>query len=95
MFPEKQEIKLRSKINKNTSSVYEYIEFLVNNEETKLNQNDFDDIINKDIDKFIDDLVDSTIEFAKFTKDEQAEMLPIVEPVPSQALLDFKKKYLG
>ncbi|MGL5964204.1 MAG: hypothetical protein ACRCZ2_07415, partial [Fusobacteriaceae bacterium] len=26
---------------------------------------------------------------------EQAEMLPIVEPVPSQALLDFKKKYLG
>ncbi|MGL5049408.1 MAG: minor capsid protein [Fusobacteriaceae bacterium] len=92
MFPEKQEIKLRSRINKNTSNIYEYIEFLVNNEETKFNQSDFDDIINKDIDKFIDDLVDSTIEFAKFNQEEWKKVLG--KTIPSPLNKDSTEKFL-
>lgn len=82
MFPEKQELKLKNRINKSTSSVYEYIADIVYNQNLDLSQETFDKILNDKVESLIDDLVQSTVDFAYFSQEKWKEVLGGAIPSP-------------
>ncbi|MGL6025383.1 MAG: minor capsid protein [Cetobacterium sp.] len=79
MFPHKEEKKLKYRINTVTEDIFKEIEKL---QGTSKSQYKFDKAVEKKINQFIDELVDSTIEFAKFTKEEWEEVLKGTLPSP-------------
>ncbi|MGL5965140.1 MAG: hypothetical protein ACRCZ2_12205, partial [Fusobacteriaceae bacterium] len=79
MFPHKEEKKLKYRINIVTEDIFKEIEKL---QGTSKSQYKFDKAVEKKINQFIDGLVDSTIEFAKFTKEEWEEVLKGTLPSP-------------
>lgn len=82
MFPDKQELRLKNRINNNTKSIYEFIADTVYNQKIELDQVEFDDLLNEHVNQFIDDLVKSTVEFASFSQDKWKEVLGGAIPSP-------------
>lgn len=70
MFPHKQELKLKNKINNNTKHIISELEKYVDKSEIV-----YDEIIEEYAGKFIDDLVQSTVDFAYFNKEEWEKVL--------------------
>ncbi|MGL5964666.1 MAG: hypothetical protein ACRCZ2_09780, partial [Fusobacteriaceae bacterium] len=82
MFPHKQEKKLKNRINKDTSSIYELITELIFDQSDNLNQSQFEEVLSNGIDMFVDDLVESTLEFGKFNIEEWERFLGGTVPSP-------------
>lgn len=85
MFPDKQELRLKNRINNNTKSIYEFIADTVYNQKLELDQVEFDDLLNEHVNQLIDDLVKSTVEFASFSQEEWEKVLKGDVPSPLHA----------
>lgn len=92
MFPEKEEVRLKNRINNSTKSIYEYIADIVYNQKLDLSQETFDKMLNEKVESLVEDLVKSTVDFAYFSQEKWKEVLG--ESIPSPLNQDDTEKWL-